>query len=139
MKLSDLDPNYQGTQDEIEIPDEIVETLHDFRRSEASQGRTRRRYKASRTLPINLIANSAHYASRPDCEEKLTALYAHEELLLAIQSLSTTQARRIHAVFFQGMSCAEVAKMDQVSRAAVTKTIKKALKKLFLKKFSKRG
>ena len=139
VKLTDLDPQYQGECEEIEVSDEIAETLHTLRRQEESLSRKKRRHKAQYTISASGIANSLRYATAASCEDQLVADHTRKELLLALNELSPNQARRIYAVYFLGISRSDLARMENVSRAAVTICIRGGLKKIFLKKFSKQA
>lgn len=138
VKLTDLDPHYDGASDEIEVPDEIVEAYQQLRRKEKSLERKKQRHHALYTTSTSMMTNSITY-SESSCEDLLLDEASREELLLALKSLSPIQARRVFAVYFLGMSRADVAKMEKVSRAAVTICLRGALKKIFLQKFSKQA
>lgn len=139
VKLTDLDPNYDVNFDEIEIPDEVVAVYQQHRRAERNLERKRQRHHAVLTISSKTLLNSLACSISDDLEESLMDEALRKQILLAVKSLPSVQQRRLKAVFFDGLSCAEVARREKVSRAAVTKTIKKALKNIFLSFFPKRG
>lgn len=139
VKLTDLDPHYEGCSDEIEVPDEIVEVYQQLHRKEKSLERKRQRHHALYTVSSKALSNCFACSASDDLETLLMNEVTRKEILLAIDTLPLVQQRRLKAVFFDGLSCAEVARREKVSRAAVTKTMKKALRKIHTKNFSKRG
>jgi RNA polymerase sigma-70 factor (ECF subfamily) len=72
-------------------------------------------------------------------EEIYERKLSKKELYAAFNSLPEKQAKRIYAYFFLGMSKAEIARIEGVSKPAVAHSIEQGLKSIekFLKSFFK--
>jgi RNA polymerase sigma-70 factor (ECF subfamily) len=74
-------------------------------------------------------------------EEIYERKLSKQELYAAINSLPEKQAKRIYAHFFLGMSKAEIARIERINKATITRSIEKALKGIekYLKIFFLKG
>lgn len=119
----------------IEVSDELAAALQAFERQEASYQRQARRYKANYSLDREdgIEKNALVLPLSP--EEIYEQKAARERLQAAANALSGKQIKRIYAYFFLGMSIAEIAGGENVSRNVVEKSIRSGLKRLknFLK------
>lgn len=140
INLRDYYPFYQ-CDFFIEVADELAGLLKQFDRKEHADFERRRIHKAYYSLDADdgIEKEVVLLVLSPDeiYERKLS----NQELYAAIHSLPEKQAKRIYAHFFLDMSKAEIARIEGVSKTAVSHSIGQALKSIekFLKNFSKRG
>ena len=61
---------------------------------------------------------------------------SHQQLYAAISALPDKQAKRLYAFYFLGMSKAQIARTEGISREAVSQSIDRGMKKVgeYLKK-----
>lgn len=114
----------------IGVSDEVAAALQFFERQEAPYQRRTRRYKAYYSLDREdgIEKNALVLPLSP--EEIYEQKAARERLHAAVNALSGKQIKRIHAYFFLGMSIAEIAGREGVSRNVVGKSIRGGLKRL---------
>lgn len=129
INLRDYYPAY--TSDTfLEVQDEIIETLAQFKRDDHAYYERRRVHKAYYSLDLgDGIENAALYRE-PSPQEIYKKDIADQELYTAIRSLPETQARRIHAYFFHGMSKTAIAKVEGVCASTVCKSINCGLRRM---------
>ncbi len=119
----------------IEVTDEVVELLRQFSRKDHADFQRRRVYKAYYSIDANdgIEREVVLLVLSPEeiYERKMSKL----ELYAAINSLPEKQAKRIYAHFFLDMSKAKIARIEGVSKSAVTHSIEQGLKSIekFLK------
>ena len=134
INLRDYYPFY--TSDNfIDVPDEVYELLKEFDRKEAAYRLRTYRHKAYYSLDRNDgIEHEALFVS-PSPYELYERKISIQELHTAISNLPDKQAKRVYAHFILGMSQADIAKVEGVSKMAVCYSIEKALKSMrkFLK------
>lgn len=106
INLRDYYPAY--TSDTfLEVQDEIIETLAQFKRDDHAYYERRRVHKAYYSLDLgDGIENAALYRE------------------------PSPQARRIHAYFFHGMSKTAIAKVEGVCASTVCKSINCGLRRM---------
>lgn len=114
----------------IEVSDDIAKQLKQFGKKDHADYERRRIYKAyfSLDVGIGIESNAVLLVLSPEeiYEQKLNKM----ELYVAINSLPEKQAKRIYAHFYLGMSKAEIARTEGVSRSQVTRSIDRALKNI---------
>jgi len=129
INLRDYYPFYQLDQ-YVEVPDEIVVQMQQWKRDEKAYLRKRNRYQAYFSLDKNggLERDILFVSITPDehYERRLT----HKQLYRALSSLPDKQAKRITVHYVLGISHADIARAEGVSRNAVLTSIRRGLKKL---------
>lgn len=134
INLRDYYPFYKSNFF-VEVTDEIVELFKQLNRQEHADFERRRIHKAYYSLDSDdgIEKDVVLLVLSPDeiYERKLS----NQELYAAINSLPEKQAKRIYAHFFLDMSKAEIARIEGVSKPAVTHSIEQGLKSIekFLK------
>ena len=119
----------------IEVTDEVVELLRQFSRKDHADFQRRRVYKAYYSLVANDGIEREVVLLVLSPEEIYERKMSKQELYAAINSLPEKQAKRIYAHFFLDMSKAKIARIEGVSKSAVTHSIEQGLKSIekFLK------
>ena len=112
------------------MPDYVLEAIREMERREASRVRKLKRHHALYTESLDALGEVAADPHSRSAEELLETEEGRSEVLRALRQISRVQARRIYAVFFLGISKADVARAEKVSRAAVTININLGLKKI---------
>ena len=129
INLKDYYPYYN--QDIfLEIPDDLAEVFEEYQKKERAYQRKKYRHKAHYSLDRedgiehNILVRSLS----PD------EIYEHrimnQQLHAAIVSLPDKQAKRIYAHYFMGMSKADIAKVEGVSKATIGESIDRALQRI---------
>lgn len=137
MKIINLRDYYPFYQSDffVEVPEEISELFRQFNRKEHADFERRRVYKAYYSLDTgdNIEKDVVLLVLSP--EEIYERKLSKQELYAAINGLPEKQAKRIYARFFLGMSKAEIARIEGVSKTAVAHSIEQGLKSIekFLK------
>lgn len=129
-------PWYKGDE-YIEVSDEIADFFASLSRAERAYYEKVRNNKAFYSLDAEdgIESSILFVAESPDelYEKKLT----NEELYKAIRMLPELQAKRISALYFQGLTMTKIAEIEGVSVEAVSKSVEKGLTNL--EKIFKRG
>lgn len=127
INLKDVYSNYLSDYF-IEVEDEIAELLKQSKRKEHADFERRRVYKAYYSLDAGygLEKDIVLFVLSP--EEIFERKQNNQILYSAINSLPDKQAKRICAHYFLDMSRAEIARIEGVSKSAVTNSIKHGLK-----------
>ena len=129
-------PWYKGDE-YIEVSDEIADFLASLSKAERAYYEKVRKNKAFYSLDAEdgIESSILFVAESPDelYEKKLT----NEELYKAISMLPELQAKRISALYFQGLTMTKIAEIEDVSVEAVSKSVEKGLTNL--EKIFKRG
>ena len=129
INLRDYYPFYQLDQF-VEVPDELVVQMQQWKRDEKAYLRKRNRYQAYFSLDRNseMERDVLFVSITPDehYERRLT----HKQLYRALSSLPDKQAKRITAHYVLGISQADIARAEGVSRNVVSASIRRGLKKL---------
>jgi len=120
----------------IEVSDEVAAELLADKRYQKSHERTLRRNKVHSLDAGDGMEAAASVCSSGSPEAVLEMMDRHCRLCQALNSLPEVQGRRIDAHFILGMSQAEIAKAEGVTKGAVSLSIDKGLAtmKVFLKK-----
>ena len=122
-----------GTTSVVEVSEEIGNVIIDFNRKEDSADRRHRRHDCSLeayNVGDDLVASDEDIAA--DFIEKQD----REQLYAAIQKLKPNQQDLISKLFFEGISQDEYARINGITKGAVSQRKEVAIKKLklFLKK-----
>ena len=129
INLRDYYPFYQWDQ-YVEVPDEIVVQMQQWKLDEKAYLRKRNRYQAYFSLDKNggIERDVLFVSITPDehYERRLT----YKQLYRALSSLPDKQAKRITAHYVLGISQADIARAEGVSRNVVSASIRRGLKKL---------
>ncbi|MFZ5945401.1 MAG: RNA polymerase sigma factor [Bacillota bacterium] len=125
----------------VEVADQIVELFKHISRREHADFERRRVHKAYYSLDAcdGIERDIVLLVLSP--EEIYERKMSSQELYAAINSLPEKQAKRIYAHFFLDMSKAEIARIEGVSKPAITHSIEQGLKRIekFLKNNSWSG
>lgn len=136
INLREQYPEIYKTDCFIIVPDEVAELMREYDRKEAAYRRRtyyhHAQYSLDRGDGIEYEAVFLSVSPEEIYERKVTM----EQLHAAIATLPDKQAKRLNAYYFMGMSKAEIARAEGVSRSQVTRSIELALASLekFLKK-----
>ncbi len=135
INLRDYYPFYKSDYF-IEVPNEVVTLLHDFKLREAAYRLRSYRHKAYYSLERNdgIERDILFVALSP--YELYERKASYQKLYAAIASLSDKQAKRIYAYYFLGMNKVDIAKVEGVNKSQITRSVSRALKNMekFLKK-----
>ena len=136
INLRDYYPFYKSDYF-IETTNEILELFKQLHRKEHADFEHRRIHKAYYSLDADDGIEKDIILLVISPEEIYERRMSNQELYAAIINLPEKQAKRIYAYFFLGMTKAEIARIEGVSKSAVIHSIEKALKSMekFLKKF----
>ena len=136
INLREQYPEIYKTDTIITVPDEVAELMREYDRKEAAYRRRtyyhHAQYSLDRGDGIEYEAVFLSVSPEEIYERKVTMAQLHA----AIATLPDKQAKRLNAYYFMGMSKAEIARAEGVSRSQVTRSIELALASLekFLKK-----
>lgn len=114
--------------DYIDVSDEVAEAFSQFH-SELERYRAKVRYHRSFysiDTDTGIDGHILFVAATPD--EIYERKVSQEQMYAAINKLPETQARRIYAKFFQGISIKQIAKTEGVDESSVRKSIAGGLK-----------
>lgn len=130
INLRELYPDAYMSDYFVEVPDEVAEVFITFERMENAYKQRTYYHRAFYTPDCSDgIEQSVVFRSlTPEkiYERKLT----REQLHAAISSLPDKQAKRIYAHYILGISRAEIAKAEGVSKVAVTYSIQRGMRVL---------
>lgn len=114
----------------IDVNNEVAELLEQFKREEHAAYERRRVHKAYYSLDAgDGIEREAVLLVLPPGEIYERRL-DNQRLYAAVSALPEKQAKRVYAHFFHGMSKAEIARIERVSKTAVSHSIEQALKSM---------
>jgi RNA polymerase sigma-70 factor (ECF subfamily) len=116
----------------IELSDDIVAELDQYRREEDNHARTKRRKKVYSLDRNDGLADQIPVSSDSACEEFIRGL-TRTALHAAILSLPEKQTRRIYAHYFCRRSIADIARYEGVHPSSVRESItcgRKTIKKI---------
>lgn len=138
MKTINLKHYYSYYQQDyfIEVPDEVADLLQQSHREESAFLRKQYRHKAYFSLDrTDGIEHDMTFVSMTP-EEIYERKVTHQQLYAAISALPDKQAKRLYAFYFLGMSKAQIARTEGISREAVSQSIDRGMKKVgeYLKK-----
>lgn len=140
INLRDCYPFYKSDFS-VEVTDEVVGLLRQFNRKDHADFERSRVHKAYYSLDAGDGIERGVILLVLSPEEIYERKLSNQELYAAINSLPEKQAKRIYAHFFLDMSKAEIARVEGVSKPAVTHSIEQGLKRIekFLKNNSWSG
>lgn len=120
----------------VEVSNDVAAQLVAFERNESAFRRKRARHRAFYSLDRNDGIECLSELVSITPEEYLEHKTNNEELHIALGKLSDKQASRIYAHFILGISQAEIARKEGVSRKAINLSISHGLQRLkyYLKK-----
>lgn len=138
MKTINLKEHYPYYQHNtyVDVPDAVANLLMQSLRDEASYIRSKYRHKAYFSLDrSDGIEHDMTFVSLTP-EEIYERKVTHQQLYAAISALPDKQAKRLYAFYFLGMSKAQIARTEGISREAVSQSIDRGMKKVgeYLKK-----
>lgn len=129
INLRDIYPLYD-TDCFMDVADEVADIFEDSRRAEAAYQRRLYRNKAHFSLDRNDgIEHEILFVSMSPYEIYERNV-SNEQLHAAITALPNTQAKRIYAHYFLGMSKTAIAIAEGVSKMAVCSSIMRGLQAL---------
>lgn len=114
----------------IDVPDEIAVALLKSKRQENAYRRRLYRHKAQYSLDRDDgIEHDICFTSLSPCE-----VYEHkiaiEQLYAAIANLPDKQGKRIYAHYILGMSKAQIARTEGVSKSRISESIERGLQNI---------
>ena len=137
INLKDFYPWYR--QDEyIEVPEEVALELLADKHYEAAHRRKIRRNQVFSFSEYGEKDTETKNQSAPDPQEIIETIEQIRQLLESLESLPNVQSRRIRAHIILEMTLSETAATEQVSVAAVHKSIRRGLEKI-RKNFGEQG
>ena len=121
----------------VEVSDELAAEMAQWERTERSQKRKKYRYRANYSLDWGDGIGQCIVFRSVAPEEVIT----HEQLRVALATLSPKQRQRIYAHYVLGLSQAQIARCAGVRVSAVSKSIYSGLVRMekCLKSFSNSG
>jgi len=137
INLRKFYPDFYTTDCIIEVPDEVAALMDSYEHAEAAYYLRRYRYKAYYSLDCDdSIERDILFVSLSPCEIYERKVMV-EQLHAAIAALPDTQAKRIYAHYFLGMSKSAIARAEGVNESAVRDGIDRGLRNIerFLKNF----
>lgn len=137
INLRDYYPHYT-TDKFVEVPDEVLVILEDFRRQEESYQRSLRRYKAFYSLDADNGIEKGILFELPSPFELLEQQRMIALLYQGLATLPEKQRQRIYAHYFLGMSKTAIARQEGCDPSSVRDSIKRGLVRLekFFEDFS---
>ena len=129
INLRDYYPFYQLDQ-HVAVPDELMVQMRQWKRDEKAYLRKRNRYQAYFSLDKNsgMERDILIVSITPD--EHYERMLTYKQLYRALSSLPDKQAKRITAHYVLGISQADIARAEGVSRNVVSASIRRGLRKL---------
>lgn len=115
---------------ETEVSECVYNQLLNFRKKNASEGRSDRRHIEKSEQTEESISLKSYIKELP-LDEVVIKNIKNEDLRNAIQELSDIQQKRVEMYFFQGKKLREIGDVDNCSPQAVHKSLKRALMKLY--------
>ena len=124
-------PDAYMSDDFVEVPDEIAEVFITFERMENAYKQRTYYHREYYTLDCSDGIEQSIVFRSLTTEEIYERKLTREQLHAAISSLPDKQAKRIYAHYICGISRAEIAKAEGVSKVAVTYSIQRRMRELF--------
>lgn len=119
-----------GNLVETEVSECVYNQLLNFRKKNASEGRSDRRHIEKSEQTEESISLKSFIKELP-LDEVVIKNIKNEDLRNAIQELSAIQQKRVEMYFFQGKKLREIGAVDNCTPQAVHKSLKRALMKLY--------
>lgn len=130
INLKDLYPLYYTADCFIEVSDEVAEQLIKAERLEYAYIQRTRRYRAFYSLDVGDGIENEILFRQMSPQEIYEQKVSNAELYAAINELPEKQAKRIYAHFFQNMSMAEIARIENIKYQSVQESIYRGLKRI---------
>ena len=127
INLRKLYPLYYKTDYYIEVSDEVAEQIMKAERAEHAYRERTRVHKAYYSLNVGDGIEKDILFVQMSPQEIYELKVSNAEIYAAINALPEKQAKRIYAYFFQDMSVCDIAKVENVSHAAINHSISRAL------------
>jgi DNA-directed RNA polymerase specialized sigma24 family protein len=121
--------NYLGLLSQDEITDELIDCFETFRKEDERQRKSIMRNEANITIE-NAEYKGLIFEPYASAEDLAIRNEEKNEIMMAISSLSKTEATRFVLNVVQGYSTWELAKMQGVYQTAVYNSIKAAKSKM---------
>ena len=125
----------------VEVSDELAVEMAQWERTERSQKRKKYRYRANYSLDWGDGIGQCIVFRSVAPDESYEEVITHEQLRVALATLSPKQRQRIYAHYVLGLSQAQIARCAGVRVSAVSKSIYSGLVRMekCLKSFSNSG
>ena len=125
----------------VEVSDELAAEMAQWERTERSQKRKKYRYRANYSLDWGDGIGQCIVFRSVAPDESYEEVITHEQLRVALATLSPKQRQRIYAHYVLGLSQAQIARCAGVRVSAVSKSIYSGLARMekCLKSFSNSG
>ncbi len=114
----------------MEVSDKLADLMRLLNRKEHADYEYRRFHRAYYSLDTNDGIEKDIILLVLSPEDLYERKLSRQELFAAVNSLPEKQAKRIYAHFFLGMSKSEIARIEGVSKPAVTNSIENGLKSI---------
>lgn len=130
INLRDFYPEIYHNDCFINLPDEIVDVLEEYRRKEIAYHRRTYRHKAQYSLEYGNNIEREAVLLTPTLQEIVERHMEEERMYQAISTLSAKQRQRVYAHYILGISMADIARMEDTSVSAIHESIHRGLKRL---------
>lgn len=130
VNLRELYPEIYKTDTFIEVTDDVEMVFKASKRSEEAYNRKKYRYKSHYSLDRNDGIEHDALLLQITPEQILEEKQLNEQVFTAVMALPKSQAKRIYAHFYLGMSVTEIAIAEGVSKSRVSESIRYGLKNL---------
>ena len=114
----------------INLPDEIVDVLEEYRRKESAYHRRTYRHKAQYSLDFGNNIEREAVLVTPTLQEIVEQHMEEERVYEAISTLPEKQRQRVYAHFILGISMADISRMEGTSVSMVHESIHRGLRRL---------
>lgn len=119
-----------GKRIRLEVSIEVKELLEQSDRQIRSQRRQDRRYLDREDFIDGLTDAAMRYPQETDAADLVMKKESYNRLREAINGLSDVQRRRLLLYFAADLTHSQIADLDKVNRATITRSIERALKQL---------
>lgn len=130
INLRDFYPEIYHNDCFINLPDETVDVLEEYRRKEAAYLRRTYRYKAHYSLDYGNNIEREAVLVTPTLQEIVERHMEEERVYEAISTLPGKQRQRVYAHFILGISMADIARMEGTSVSTIHESIHRGLRRL---------
>ncbi len=130
VNLRELYPDIYKTDSFVEVNDDVEMVFKAFKHSEEAYNRKKYRYKAHYSLDRNDGIEHDALLLQITPEQILEEKQLNEQVFTAVMALPKSQAKRIYAHFYLGMSVTEIAIAEGVSKSRISESIRYGLKNL---------
>lgn len=128
VNLRELYPEIYKADTFIEVTDDVEMVFKAFKHSEEAYNRKKYRHKAHYSLDRNDGIEHDALLMQLTPELILEERQLKEEVFTAVMALPKSQAKRIYAHFYLGMSVTEIAIAEGVSKSRISESISYGLK-----------